>query len=93
MEEKEKTTVNSSFAGLEIKQDRDTGKATHFTTGSVVVDSDGKRIVLEEPIDIEPHPPANDMHIQRSLRSSEQGKRPKKIKSMIMKEFDHEPLN
>ena len=87
------TTISSSFQGFDIRTDSRTSNQGYGTTGSIVVDSEDGRSVYEEQIDMNPHPPANQPHFQRSLRSAKKGKRPKKVKSKKIEEINHEPLN
>lgn len=91
--EENKEKVETSFKGIDIRKNYGGKPSNYATTGSVVVNSDDKTLVLEQPIDVGSHAPIGKPHLQTKMRASEQGKRPKKVYSDIIDEEDHKPLD
>lgn len=88
----EKEKFSGSFQGFDIRVDNKTGKLNYVTTGSIVGEVNGKTIVYEQQIDINLHPPINQPHFQECIRAADIGKRPKKVKSEIISELNHRPI-
>lgn len=91
--EKNEERIESSFNGADIRENYGGKPSNYATTGSVVVNSDEKTLVLEQQIDISSHAPIDQPHLQTTIRASEQGEKPKKVHSDIINEEDHKPLD
>ncbi len=92
MAKRKEINVNCSFESFEPKINNRNGELTHFSTGSIVIKSKNLIGVYEQQIDTNPHPPIYDLHLQESLRGSSKNKRPKKFKSKIINNLNHQKI-